>query len=194
VRTLLIFGFVSLGLWAWPGVAGETRESLVAAVNAAPDKGSLTVVLARLHAAKVRVFFQVDREPFRLEAVTCVKPSEEPLLVENDPTRTDGPARTGSTVGAVPDRAGRIEAAISDAIRSFRGSPAADRESYTYTLPQLISLAPGFQWEKYFEAAGYDTRSSFQLRNPPVVRRLEEILVLHSLEELKAYVNGCIRR
>lgn len=157
MRSILI-----LALAAATGAA-ETRESLLAAVGAAPDKGSLTVTLARVHSAGIRAFFHWNREQSRLEALDC-----------------GGPA---SSIGEE----------IRRAIDEFRRSPAGSKtEGYRYTVPELISLAPGFQWERYFSAAGGLSPDSFTLVNPPVIRRLEQVLVLSTLDELKAYVRGCI--
>jgi hypothetical protein len=119
---------------------------------------NLAPVVARLHTAGFPAFFNArELEPGVL--------SLDWLSIET------------STTGAL----GKMQQELAKPVKM------PGQRTFEYTLPQLISLAPGFNWEEYFQTRGFAPPKKIQLV-PPLIRRLEEQLVLNSLDTIKAYL------
>jgi putative endopeptidase len=56
------------------------------------------------------------------------------------------------------------------------------------TVPELISLSPGFDWEKFFEGVGAPGIKNLDVSVPPFVRAMESVIVQSSLDDLKSYL------
>ncbi|HEV8147972.1 MAG TPA: M13 family metallopeptidase [Bryobacteraceae bacterium] len=56
------------------------------------------------------------------------------------------------------------------------------------TTAELISLAPGFDWQKFFDATGSPKFDSLDVSVPPFVRAMESVIVENSLDDLKTYL------
>jgi endothelin-converting enzyme/putative endopeptidase len=58
------------------------------------------------------------------------------------------------------------------------------------TVKELISLSPGFDWEKFFEGVGVPGLQSLDVSVPPFVRAMESVIVLSSLDDIKSYLTA----
>jgi endothelin-converting enzyme/putative endopeptidase len=56
------------------------------------------------------------------------------------------------------------------------------------TVKELISLSPGFDWEKFFEGVGVPSIQSLDVAVPPFVRAMESVIVQSSLDDIKSYL------
>ncbi len=56
------------------------------------------------------------------------------------------------------------------------------------SVKELISLAPGFDWQKFFDATGAPAFESLDVSVPPFVRAMESVIVESSLDDLKTYL------
>ena len=56
------------------------------------------------------------------------------------------------------------------------------------TVKELISLAPDFDWEKFFEGVGVPGIKSLDVSIPPFMRAMESVIVESSLDDLKSYL------
>jgi putative endopeptidase len=60
------------------------------------------------------------------------------------------------------------------------------------TVKELISLSPGFDWEKYFEGVGAPGIQSLDVAVPPFVRAMESVIVQSSLDDIKSYLTASL--
>ncbi len=60
---------------------------------------------------------------------------------------------------------------------------------HKYTLPELISLSPGIDWQKFLTAMNLAGLSSLNVMVPPFVRQIESVVVQNSLPDLKTYLS-----
>jgi len=65
---------------------------------------------------------------------------------------------------------------------------------HPYKIAELISLSPGFDWAKYFEALGQPGLATMNVVHPPFIRQIESIIVQTSLEDIKAYLTWSLLR
>jgi putative endopeptidase len=67
-----------------------------------------------------------------------------------------------------------------------RRDPAA--VYHRLTVQELISLSPGFDWEKFFEGVGAPAIKSLDVSVPPFIRAMESVIVETSLDDIKSYL------
>jgi len=60
------------------------------------------------------------------------------------------------------------------------------------TVKELISLSPGFDWEKFFEGVGVPGIQSLDVSVPPFVRAMESVIVQTSLDDIKSYLTATL--
>lgn len=60
------------------------------------------------------------------------------------------------------------------------------------TVKELISLSPGFDWEKFFEAVGVPGIQSLDVSVPPFIRAMESVIVETSLDDIKSYLTATL--
>jgi putative endopeptidase len=60
------------------------------------------------------------------------------------------------------------------------------------TVKELISLSPGFDWEKYFEGVGVPGIQSLDVAVPPFIRAMESVIVQSSLDDIKSYLTASL--
>jgi endothelin-converting enzyme/putative endopeptidase len=60
------------------------------------------------------------------------------------------------------------------------------------TVKELISLSPGFDWEKFFEGVGVPGVQSLDVSVPPFVRAMESVIVQSSLDDIKSYLTATL--
>lgn len=65
---------------------------------------------------------------------------------------------------------------------------------HPYQIAQLISLNPGFDWQKYFAGLGLPTLATMNVVYPPFIRQVEAVIVQSSIEDLKAYLSWSLLR
>src|SRR6202023_1352724 len=56
------------------------------------------------------------------------------------------------------------------------------------SMKELISLSPGFDWQKFFDGVGAPAFDSLDVSVPPFVRAMESAIVESSVDDLKAYL------
>lgn len=71
-----------------------------------------------------------------------------------------------------------------------RRDPAA--VYHRLTVKELISLSPGFDWEKFFEGVGVPGIQSLDVSVPPFVRAMEAVIVQSSLDDIKSYMTSTL--
>jgi putative endopeptidase len=59
-------------------------------------------------------------------------------------------------------------------------------------VKELISLSPGFDWEKFFEGVGVPGIQSLDVSVPPFIRAMESVIVQTSLEDIKSYLTSTL--
>jgi endothelin-converting enzyme/putative endopeptidase len=69
-----------------------------------------------------------------------------------------------------------------------------EKVHHPYQVAELISLNPGFDWTRYFEAFGQPGLRQLNVAYPPFFRRFEEVIVRSSLDDLKAYLTWSLLR
>jgi putative endopeptidase len=60
------------------------------------------------------------------------------------------------------------------------------------TVKELVSLSPGFDWEKYFEGVGVPGIQSLDVSVPPFIRAMESVIVQTSLDDIKSYLTSTL--
>ena len=60
------------------------------------------------------------------------------------------------------------------------------------TVKELISLSPGFDWEKFLEGVGVPGIQSLDVSVPPFVRAMESVIVQTSLDDIKSYLTAAL--
>jgi putative endopeptidase len=60
------------------------------------------------------------------------------------------------------------------------------------TVKELISLSPGFDWEKFFEGVGAPGIQSLDVSVPPFIRAMESVIVQSSLDDIKSYLTASL--
>lgn len=98
-------------------------------------------------------------------------------------------------MGAAPDAAAK-KAEVVMAIETALAKGSLDNISrrdpnkvyHKLTVKELISLAPTFDWAKFFEGVGSPALQSLNVDVPPFVRAMESLLVQSSLDDLKTYL------
>jgi endothelin-converting enzyme/putative endopeptidase len=71
-----------------------------------------------------------------------------------------------------------------------RRDPAA--VYHRLTVKELISLSPGFDWEKFFEGVGVPGITSLDVSVPPFIRAMESVIVQTSLDDIKSYLTSTL--
>ncbi len=71
-----------------------------------------------------------------------------------------------------------------------RRDPAA--VYHRLTVKELISLSPGFDWEKFFEGVGVPGIQSLDVSVPPFIRAMESVIVQTSLDDIKSYLTATL--
>jgi putative endopeptidase len=71
-----------------------------------------------------------------------------------------------------------------------RRDPAA--VYHRLTVKELISLSPGFDWEKFFEGVSAPGIKSLDVSVPPFIRAMESVIVQSSLDDIKAYLTATL--
>lgn len=82
----------------------------------------------------------------------------------------------------------RIETELAKASLDNVARREAERQHHPYRIAELISLNPGIDWEKYFESLGRPGLTTMNITHPPFVRRVEEVIVTSTLDDMKAYL------
>lgn len=60
------------------------------------------------------------------------------------------------------------------------------------TVQELISLSPGFDWEKFFGGVGLKGLETLDVSVPPFVRAMESVIVENSLDDIKSYLTATL--
>jgi endothelin-converting enzyme/putative endopeptidase len=180
------------------------------AIAALPNKSAITAQLARLNANGVHPFFSIDSSPdFKNSAMTIAELDQGGMALPDrdyylkaDPksvelrrqylahvTRMfvqlgDPSVDAAKRAQAVMKIENRLASAALD--RAARRDP--NRVYHKYTVAELISLAPGIDWRKYFDDIGLPGLDSLNVSEPNFTRAIEAAMVQNSLEDLKSYL------
>ena len=65
---------------------------------------------------------------------------------------------------------------------------------HPYKIAELVSLSPGFDWEKYVAGLGQPGLATMNNVHPPFIRQIESIIVQTPLEDIKAYMAWSLLR
>jgi endothelin-converting enzyme/putative endopeptidase len=60
------------------------------------------------------------------------------------------------------------------------------------TVQELISLSPGFDWEKFFDGVGLPGLKTLDVSVPPFIRAVESVIVESSLDDIKSYLTATL--
>src|SRR5262249_44329153 len=73
---------------------------------------------------------------------------------------------------------------------SFDRVTRRDPEKVYHKLPvtELQSMAPGFDWPKFFEGVGTPPISSIDVSVPPFMRAMNAVIELKDLDDIKTYL------
>ena len=174
------------------------------------DKMAITAEAARLHRMGVGALFDFSSGPdFKNSTVNIAQADQGGLglpdrdfYLKTDPKSVElrgqyvahvekmfrllgePPARAKSNAQAVM----QIEAGLARGSldRTARREPA--RIYHQMTKAELISLNPDIAWPRYFEDIAAPEFDSLNVAVPAFFRRLEELIVLNSLDRWKAYL------
>ncbi len=179
-------------------------------IAALPNKQAITDELARLNHVGVHPFFVFSSEPDAKDAAHMIGGLDQGGLSLPDRdyyTNTDEKSvelrakfsthvqKMFRLLGESDDVATR-KAAVIMRIETDLAKGSLDLVSrrdpnkiyHKYTTPELISLAPGIDWVKYFAAVGAPEVASLDVSVPPFVRTVESVVVQSSLDDLKTYL------
>ncbi len=103
--------------------------------------------------------------------------------------------------GVAPDAAAKKAEAVM-ALETALAKDSLDRVSrrdpakvyHKLTVKELTSLAPGFDWPKFFEGVGAPPVDSLNVDVPPFIRGMESVMVQSSLDDLKSYLTWHLLR
>ncbi|HML18312.1 MAG TPA: M13 family metallopeptidase [Bryobacteraceae bacterium] len=96
----------------------------------------------------------------------------------------DRPAEAGKRTDAVM----AIETALAKGSLDLVSRRDPNKVYHKLTVKELTSLAPAFDWPRFFEAVGAPEIASLNVDFPPFVRAMESLLAQADLDDLKAYL------
>ncbi len=179
-------------------------------IAALPNKAAITGELTRLDAFGSDPFFSIGTEPDSKQSsimIAAIGQGGMALPDRDYYLRTDAKSvelrrqylahvtrmfvQMGDPAAEAAKRAQavlKIETRLAGAAldRVTRRDP--NRVYHKYSVPELISLAPGIDWRKYFAAIGLAGVENLNVQEPNFTRALEAAMVLNSLDDLKSYL------
>jgi endothelin-converting enzyme/putative endopeptidase len=180
-------------------------------ITAMTSKAALTEEIVHLHQQRIQAFFFFDSQPDYKNADQMIAYMDQSGLglpdrdyyLKTDPKSVDlqkkyveHVRRTFELAGDKPEIAEKraqvvmkIETDLAKASQDVvsRRDPAT--QYHMYTVHELVSLDPGFDWAKYFTGMGVANLQSLNVVHPPFMREVETVTVVYSLDELKTYLS-----
>ncbi len=180
-------------------------------IRAAKTKLELTPVITRLHRIGVGAFFRFGATPNLVDSTKMIAEVDQSGLglPERDYyLRDDAKSvelrkqylahviRNFELAGESAEAAARkgkavleIETALAKGSLDIVTRRDPESQHHPYKVAELISLNPGFDWNKHFEGLGLAGLDTLNVTHPPFFRAFEAVIVLHTLDELKAYLS-----
>jgi endothelin-converting enzyme/putative endopeptidase len=180
-------------------------------IRAAKTKLELTPVITRLHRIGVGAFFHFGATPNLVDSTKMIAEVDQGGLglPERDYyLRDDAKSvelrkqylahviRNFELAGDSVEAAARkgkavleIETALAKGSLDIVTRRNPESQHHPYKVAELISLNPGFDWNKHFEGLGLAGLDTLNVTHPPFFRAFESVIVLHTLDDLKAYLS-----
>jgi endothelin-converting enzyme/putative endopeptidase len=180
------------------------------AIAALPNKPAITDQLARFEALGADPFFSIDSgADFKNSEMTIAEigqggmalPDRDYYLKTDEKSvqlREQYVAHVTRMFVQLGDRAPeatrRAQAVIKIETRLASGALDVvarrdpNRVYHKYTVAELISLAPGIDWRKYFASIGLTGLETLNVEEPNFTRAIEASMVQNSLDDLKSYL------
>lgn len=180
-------------------------------IRAAKTKLELTPVITRLHRIGVGAFFRFGATPNLVDSTKMIAEVDQGGLglPERDYyLRDDAKSvelrkqylahviRNFELAGDSAEAAARkgkavleIETALAKGSLDIVTRRNPESQHHPYKVAELISLNPGFDWNKHFEGLGLAGLDTLNVTHPPFFRAFESAIVLHTLDDLKAYLS-----
>jgi putative endopeptidase len=179
----------------------------IAAIN---NKAAITDVVVRLYRAGSAPFFRFSSAQDAKNSTQVIADLDQGGLglpdrdyyLKTDPKSADIRTKYVAHVKKIFDLAGaesglaakKAEAVMAIETALAKGSldlvsrrdPA--RTYHKLSVKELVSLAPTFDWPKFFEGAGAPPIESLNVDFPPFMRAMESVLVQTSLDDVKSYL------
>ncbi len=176
----------------------------------APSKFALSAVVTRLHKIGASPFFSLQPVPDLKDSTKMIAEVDQSGLglPERDYYLRDDPKSVELRKNYLAHIIRNFELAGDDAVASAKKGRAVleietelargsldvvsrrdpEKQHHPYKTPELISLSPGFDWAAHFESVGLANLATMNVTHPPYVRQIESVIVLQSLDNLKAYL------
>jgi putative endopeptidase len=175
------------------------------------SKAALTDELIRLHRINIRPFFRFDSQQDFKDATQMIGDVSQGGLGLPDRDyylKTDARSvelrkkyaahvarmfqLAGDSAEAAAQKADvvmRIETDLAKQSLDVVSRRDPTKQYHIYTVHELTSLDPGFNWPKYFAGMGVPNLKTLNVDHPPFMRQVETVTVLNSLDDLKTYVS-----
>ena len=185
------------------------RDDL-AGIASMKNKAAITGEVVHLYRIGSNPFFNFGSEPDARDSSQVIAGVDQGGLglpdrdyyLKTDPKSVEIRARYLAHVQRMFELAGDARAVAAKkaqavmAIETALAKDSLDRVSrrdpaQTYhklTVKELTSLAPEFDWAKFFQSVGAPPIESLNVDVPPFIRGMESVIVQTSLEDLKAYL------
>jgi putative endopeptidase len=175
-----------------------------------PSKAAITAELLQLNETGVQPFFSIGSNPDFKQSTSMIAnvdqggmglPDRDYYLktdaksVQLQQQYIEHVTRMLNLLGEAPDAAAkrartvmRIETTLAKAALDRVARRDPNRVYHKYTVAELISLAPGIDWQKYFEGIGLGGLQTLNVAEPNFTRAIEAVVVQNSLDDLKTYL------
>ncbi|HZT38073.1 MAG TPA: M13 family metallopeptidase [Bryobacteraceae bacterium] len=189
----------------------EPAKAELDRIAALPSKAALTEELVRLHQRRIHAFFLFDsQQDFKnaSQMIAYVDQSglglpDRDYYLKTDPKSVELRGkyvqhiqRTFQLAGDDPPTAARkaqtvmkIETDLAKASLDVVSRRDPAKQYHMYTVHELVSLDPGFDWAKYFTGMGVPNLQNLNVVHPPFLRQVETVTVVYSLDDLKTYLS-----
>jgi endothelin-converting enzyme/putative endopeptidase len=180
------------------------------AIMALPNKAAITDQLARLEAVGAYPFFSIESDAdFKNSEMTIADLGQGGMALPDRDyyLKTDAKSvqlreqylahvtrmfvQLGDSAVEAAKRAQavmKIETRLAGAGLDQVARREPSRVYHKYTVAELISLAPGIDWHKYFADIGLPGLESLNVEEPNFTRAIEASMVQSSLDDLKSYL------
>jgi endothelin-converting enzyme/putative endopeptidase len=187
-----------------------TLQAELARIAALPNKQAVTDELIHLNKIGVHPFFYFGSEPDAKNAGMMIGGIDQGGLALPDRDyylKTDENSaklrqqyvehvqHMYGLLGDTPEKAAakaavilRIETDLAKGSLDLVSRRDPNKVYHKYTVAELISLAPGIDWNKFFGGLGAQNMATLDVSIPPFMRQVESVIVLNSLDDLKLYL------
>lgn len=188
----------------------EPLKDYMDRIAAMGAKSGITDVVIRLYRSGVEPFFRFSSEQDAKDSTQVIAGLDQGGLGLPDRDyyfRTDEKSveirkkyvayaqKMFELLGAPPDVAAKkaatimtIETALAKGSFDLVARRDPNKVYHKLSVKELISLAPTFDWDKFFEGVGTPPIVSLDVSVPPFIRTMESVLVQSSLDDLKTYL------